>query len=71
VTSGQRIGFVGETGIATGPHLYFEVMFDDVRVDPLALPAAIPIRLSKSELTEFRHVAVAYYAGQERDSLVR
>ncbi|HKC52062.1 MAG TPA: M23 family metallopeptidase [Myxococcota bacterium] len=54
VTRGQRIGFVGETGIATGPHLYFEVILDDVRVDPLALPAAVPIRLKGTELAKFR-----------------
>jgi murein DD-endopeptidase MepM/ murein hydrolase activator NlpD len=54
VTRGQRIGFVGETGIATGPHLYFEVIFDDVRVDPLAVPAAVPIQLNGTELAKFR-----------------
>ena len=54
MTRGQRIGFVGETGIATGPHLYFEVMFDDVRIDPQAVPAAVPIQLSGTELAKFR-----------------
>jgi murein DD-endopeptidase MepM/ murein hydrolase activator NlpD len=54
VTRGQKIGFVGETGIATGPHLYFEVMFDDVRIDPQAVPAAVPIQLSGTELAKFR-----------------
>jgi len=54
VTRGERIAFVGSTGIATGPHLYFEVIMDDVRVDPLAVPAAVPIRLSGTELANFR-----------------
>ena len=43
VRRGQVIGFVGRSGLATGPHLYFEVMVDRARVDPLALPAAVPI----------------------------
>ena len=54
VRRGQVIGFVGRSGLATGPHLYFEVMVDRARVDPLALPAAVPIRLSGRDLVRFR-----------------
>jgi peptidoglycan hydrolase-like protein with peptidoglycan-binding domain len=36
---GQRVGLVGATGDARGPHLHFEVRFRDAAVDPLkALP---------------------------------
>ena len=40
VEQGERIGAVGMTGWATGPHLHFEVKFDGVQQDPLAVAKA-------------------------------
>lgn len=42
VEQGQRIGYVGATGWATGPHLHYEFRIDGKPVDPLSvdLPAA-------------------------------
>lgn len=45
VSQGQVIGYVGMTGLATGPHLHYEFQVSGRHVDPLSvkLPASDPI----------------------------
>lgn len=45
IAQGQVIGYVGMTGLASGPHLHYEFRINDAHVDPLAvpLPASDPI----------------------------
>ena len=35
VQEGDKIGEVGSTGMATGPHLHYEVLIEDIPVDPM------------------------------------
>lgn len=45
ISQGDIIGYVGSTGLATGPHLHYEFRIDGVHRDPLtvALPHSMPI----------------------------
>jgi murein DD-endopeptidase MepM/ murein hydrolase activator NlpD len=43
VRRGQRIGAVGMTGRATGPHLHWGMKWRDARIDPLLVAGAMPV----------------------------
>jgi murein DD-endopeptidase MepM/ murein hydrolase activator NlpD len=40
VTQGQVVGFLGQSGLATGPHLHYEVIINGNFVDPMAIKLA-------------------------------
>ena len=61
VSQGQTIGYVGDSGLATAPHLHYEFRIGEKRTDPLkvALPSAAPIDESKMDrFTELRNTYI-------------
>ncbi|MGE4322371.1 MAG: M23 family metallopeptidase [Sphingobium sp.] len=47
VAQGQRVGAVGATGRATGPHLHWGMKWRDARIDPLLVAGPMPAGLPR------------------------
>lgn len=53
VRQGSVIGYVGRSGLATGPHLHYEFRINGVHRDPLTVTLPKPEPLPKTELARF------------------
>ncbi len=62
VKQGDVIGFVGQSGLATGPHLHYEFHVDGLYRDPesVKIPHSMPI--SDNLLTDFNSQTQPFYA---------
>ena len=54
IAQGATIGYVGMTGLATGPHLHYEFRIDGQHRDPLTVTTLPPEPLPGAELGHFR-----------------
>jgi murein DD-endopeptidase MepM/ murein hydrolase activator NlpD len=63
VRQGETLGYVGQTGWATGPHLHYEIRIDNEPQDALTVALPIATNVPDDQRAEFAN-AIAPYVGE-------
>lgn len=66
VAQGEIIGRVGQTGLATGPHLHYEFHINGAHRNPLTVKAPIADPLPRKEMRMFERIAKPLLASLEQ-----
>lgn len=62
VEQGAIIGYVGMTGLATGPHLHYEFLINNVHRDPLTVPLPTSIPIDAQYKKQFDDISLNFMA---------
>jgi len=54
IQQGQTIGYVGTTGLATGPHLHYEFRINGVHHNPLTVSLPKAVGIQRNEMGDFK-----------------